>query len=141
MSKIGELLNKEITNISMDGLSTLWEETVNDLTESWHDQLVREITARLLDLDFHKHTDFYYEEELGFKKDDIICVISVSHPDPYDGNLDFELDGYIEKEVSPTTTLSYDISAKTITELMMQIQMKMDSLEQENLTEEAWRAE
>ncbi len=135
MSKIGELLNKEVANIPMDELCNLWDETFSKLGISWRDQLVQEIACQLTNLGFSVNTAEYdanCESELPFTRNGVIGIIYVDYPNPYDGQGYFDLSGYLERQVSSTTTLSYELKADTITELMIQVQIKADLLEEED---------
>jgi hypothetical protein len=135
MSKIAELLNKEICNISMYDLNNLWEEIVDELTQSWYNELSREIEDSMADLGFEpdiNHNSLGYESGIKFQQKDIVCTIYISRPilgyTLMEEDSEFRLSAIIERSTSSTTTHSYDIEADTIQELLIEIQVNSDLL-------------
>lgn len=130
LTRYQAVMDKEIRNVSMDDLTAAWEGFVEELTELWHEQLCEEVHVAMLDLDFVRNDThgIYYDEGMEFIKNDIACIIYVDRPDTVNHySCNYHLSAQLSKDEG-TTELSFDIEADTITQLLVDIQIKLDLL-------------
>jgi hypothetical protein len=119
----------------MYDLNNLWEGVVDELTQSWYNELSREIEDSMTDLGFESdinHNSLGHEYGIKFQQKDIVCKIYISRPilgyTLMEEDSEFRLSAIIERSTSSTTTHSYDIEADTIQELLIEIQVNSDLL-------------